>query len=152
MSRTLVVIVVLGCLATSAAPAAIVNRQLQERGRSGAATPLSFARALFGNKDRVVDVEVEPDKDSKAKAAKDTNGNGDRRDKAVNFSFGARVTDVSRIATVLEVMTAFVLLGALVTLLVGIGQMLRGSRGGLELVGSGAFGLIGLIAAMTVIM
>lgn len=55
-------------------------------------------------------------------------------------------------ATALQVITALVLLGAMVALVVGVWQMLRGERGGIEVAGSGIFGLLGLTAAVTVVM
>jgi succinate-acetate transporter protein len=58
----------------------------------------------------------------------------------------------SKVATVMQVIAAAVLLGALAALLAGVWQTLRGERGGLELAASGVFGVVGLMAALTVVM
>ncbi len=58
----------------------------------------------------------------------------------------------SHVNTFMQVITALVLLTALMALIFGIGRVFRGDRGGLEVMASGAFGLVGLIAAITVIM
>jgi hypothetical protein len=50
------------------------------------------------------------------------------------------------------VIAAIVLLGAAAATLVGVWQTLRGERGGLELAASGIFGVVGLMAALTVVM
>ena len=58
----------------------------------------------------------------------------------------------SNVQTAMEVIAAIVLLGAAAATLVGVWQTLRGERGGLELAASGIFGVVGLMAALTVVM
>jgi hypothetical protein len=58
----------------------------------------------------------------------------------------------SKARTALQVIAAIVLLGALAATLAGVWQTIRGERGGLELAASGMFGVIGLMAALTVVM
>jgi hypothetical protein len=57
-----------------------------------------------------------------------------------------------RLTVALQVLAAFVLLGTLAATLVGVWRLLRGERGGVELALSGVYGLVGLIAALTVVM
>jgi hypothetical protein len=57
-----------------------------------------------------------------------------------------------RVAVALQVLAAFVLLGTLVATLAGVWRVLRGGRGGVDLALSGVYGLLGLIAALTVVM
>ena len=52
----------------------------------------------------------------------------------------------------MRVIAAAVLLGALAAALAGVWQTLRGVRGGLELAASGVFGVVGLMAALSVVM
>ena len=52
----------------------------------------------------------------------------------------------------LQVLAALVLLGTLGATLAGVWRMVRGERGGVELALSGVYGLIGLIAALSVVM
>jgi hypothetical protein len=92
----------------SAAPAAIVNKQLAARGHRTFATPADMATALFGGS--------------------------------------------SKVATAVQVIAAVVLLGALAATLAGVWQTLRGERGGVEIAASGIFGVVGLMAALTVVM
>jgi hypothetical protein len=58
----------------------------------------------------------------------------------------------ARANTVLSVMSALVLLGAAAVTVAGVWQIVRGERGGLEVAASGVFGLVGLMAAMAVVM
>ncbi|MDQ3710286.1 MAG: hypothetical protein M3387_13455 [Actinomycetota bacterium] len=95
-------------LAMAGQPAAIVNKQLTNRGREPFATPTDIANALFDGS--------------------------------------------SAVGTALRVLTALVLLGAVLATLAGIWQIFRGERGGLELAASGAFGVIVLSVGVTVIM
>jgi hypothetical protein len=92
----------------SAAPAAIVNKQLAARGHRTFATPADMATALFSGS--------------------------------------------SKVATAVQVIAAVVLLGALAAMLAGVWQTLRGERGGVEIAASGIFGVVGLMAALTVVM
>jgi hypothetical protein len=57
-----------------------------------------------------------------------------------------------KVQTAMKVIAAVVLLGALAATLAGVWQTLRGERGGLELTASGVFGVVGLMAALTVVM
>lgn len=90
------------------APAAIINKQLADRGRGTFATPTDIAKELF---DGSVAVQ-----------------------------------------TLLGVVVALVLLGAVLATLAGIWQTVRGERGGLELMASGVFGVIVLLAGLSVVM
>lgn len=56
------------------------------------------------------------------------------------------------VAVALQVITGFVLLMTLVALLAGVWRMVRGDRGGGELVGGAIFGLAALTAAVAVVM
>jgi hypothetical protein len=58
----------------------------------------------------------------------------------------------SKVQTAIQVIAATVLLGALAATLAGVWQTLRGERGGLELAAGGIFGVVGLMAALTVVM
>jgi hypothetical protein len=58
----------------------------------------------------------------------------------------------SKVQTAIQVIAAIVLLGALAATLAGVWQTIRGERGGVELAASGMFGVIGLMAALTVVM
>ena len=58
----------------------------------------------------------------------------------------------SKVATAVQVIAAVVLLGALAATLAGVWQTLRGERGGVEIAASGIFGVVGLMAALTVVM
>ena len=58
----------------------------------------------------------------------------------------------SKAQTGVQVIAAVVLLGAAAATLAGVWQTLRGERGGLELTASGIFGVVGLMAALTVVM
>ena len=57
-----------------------------------------------------------------------------------------------KVQTAVQVIAAIVLLGAAAATLAGVWQTLRGERGGLELTASGIFGVVGLMAALTVVM
>jgi hypothetical protein len=65
---------------------------------------------------------------------------------------GALFDGSSKAQTAVQVIAAVVLLGALAATLAGVWQTLRGERGGLELTASGIFGVVGLMAALTVVM
>jgi len=65
---------------------------------------------------------------------------------------GALFHGSSRVQTALQVIVAFVLLGALAATIAGVWQTIRGERGGLEMTMSGVVGMIGLMAALTVVM
>ncbi len=58
----------------------------------------------------------------------------------------------THVATAMQVITAFVLLAVFGAAIAGMWRILRGDRGGVELTASGIFGLLGLIAAITVVM
>jgi hypothetical protein len=58
----------------------------------------------------------------------------------------------SKTQAAMQVIAAIVLLGAIAATLAGVWQTLRGERGGLELTASGIFGVVGLMAALTVVM
>ena len=58
----------------------------------------------------------------------------------------------STVGTALRVLTALVLLGAVLATLAGVWQIFRGERGGVELAASGVFGVIVLSVGVTVIM
>jgi hypothetical protein len=58
----------------------------------------------------------------------------------------------SKARTAMQVIAAIVLLGAIAATLAGVWQTVRGERGGLELTASGVFGVIGLMAALAVVM
>jgi hypothetical protein len=58
----------------------------------------------------------------------------------------------SKAQTAMQVIAAIVLLGAIAATLAGVWQTVRGERGGLELTASGVFGVIGLMAALAVVM
>jgi hypothetical protein len=58
----------------------------------------------------------------------------------------------SKAQAAMRVIAAAVLLGALAAALTGVWQTLRGERGGLELAASGVFGVVGLMAALSVVM
>ncbi len=65
---------------------------------------------------------------------------------------GALFDESSKVGTALRVLTALVLLGAVLATVAGIWQVFRGERGGLELAASGVFGVIVLLVGVTVIM
>jgi hypothetical protein len=58
----------------------------------------------------------------------------------------------SKVDVAFQVIAALVLLGAAAATVGGVWRMARGADGGLELAASGVFGVIGLTAAMTVVM
>jgi hypothetical protein len=58
----------------------------------------------------------------------------------------------SRVSTALQVITSLVLLGAVAATLGGVWQLVRGERGGVALTASGAYGVLGLIATLSVVM
>jgi hypothetical protein len=58
----------------------------------------------------------------------------------------------TRVSTAFQVITSLVLLGAVAATLAGVWQLVRGERGGLALTASGAYGVLGLIAALSVVM
>jgi hypothetical protein len=58
----------------------------------------------------------------------------------------------SKAQSAMQVIAAIVLLGAIAATLAGVWQTVRGERGGLELTASGVFGVIGLMAALAVVM
>jgi hypothetical protein len=57
-----------------------------------------------------------------------------------------------RVAVAMQLLAALVLLGTLAATLAGVWRLLRGERGGVDLALSGVYGLLGLIAALTVVM
>jgi cobalamin biosynthesis Mg chelatase CobN len=65
---------------------------------------------------------------------------------------GALFDGSSKVTTALQVVAALVLLGATAATLAGVWQTMRGERGGVELAASGVFGVVGLMAALTVVM
>jgi hypothetical protein len=58
----------------------------------------------------------------------------------------------SKVDVAFQVIAALVLLGAAAATVGGVWRIARGADGGLELAASGVFGVIGLTAAMTVVM
>ena len=58
----------------------------------------------------------------------------------------------TRVSTALQIITSLVLLGAVAATLAGVWQLVRGERGGVALTASGAYGVLGLIAALSVVM
>jgi hypothetical protein len=58
----------------------------------------------------------------------------------------------SRVDVALRAIAAAVLLGAVAATVGGVWRMARGADGGFELAASGVFGVVGLMAAMTVVM
>ena len=58
----------------------------------------------------------------------------------------------SKVDTAFRVLAAVVLLGAAATLVSGVWQTLRGERGGVERMAGGVFGVMGLMAALAVVM
>jgi hypothetical protein len=58
----------------------------------------------------------------------------------------------SKVNAALQAVAALVLLGAMAATVGGVWRMARGADGGLELAASGIFGIVGLMAAMTVVM
>jgi hypothetical protein len=58
----------------------------------------------------------------------------------------------TRVAVALEVVTALVLIGALIATVAGIWKVAHGDRGGASLTLSGVYGLVGLMAAMGVVL
>ncbi len=57
-----------------------------------------------------------------------------------------------RVGTAAKAITAFVVLMAIGATVAGVWQIMRGDRGGLELAASGVFGVLGLTAALGVVM
>ena len=57
-----------------------------------------------------------------------------------------------RVSTAATAISAFVVLAAIGATVAGVWQIMRGDRGGLELAASGVFGVLGLMAALTVVM
>lgn len=58
----------------------------------------------------------------------------------------------SKVNAALQAVAALVLLGAMAATVGGVWRTARGAQGGLELAASGVFGIVGLMAAMTVVM
>jgi hypothetical protein len=58
----------------------------------------------------------------------------------------------TRVSTALQVITSLVLLGAVAATLGGVWQLFRGERGGFALTVSGIYGVLGLIATLSVVM
>jgi hypothetical protein len=58
----------------------------------------------------------------------------------------------TRVSTALQVITSLVLLGAVAATLGGVWQLFRGERGGFALTASGIYGVVGLIATLSVVM
>jgi hypothetical protein len=58
----------------------------------------------------------------------------------------------TRATTALQVIASLVLLGAIAATLAGVWQLLRGERGGVALTASGFYGVLGLMAALSVVM
>jgi hypothetical protein len=58
----------------------------------------------------------------------------------------------SKVNVALQAVAALVLLGAMAATVGGVWRIARGADGGLELAASGVFGVVGLMAAMTVVM
>ena len=58
----------------------------------------------------------------------------------------------SKVDTAFRVLATLVLLGAAATLVSGVWQTVRGERGGVDRVAGGVFGIVGLMAALAVVM
>ena len=58
----------------------------------------------------------------------------------------------AKVDVALRVMAALVLLGAAAATVGGVWRIARGADGGLQLAASGVFGVLGLMAALTVVM
>jgi hypothetical protein len=58
----------------------------------------------------------------------------------------------SKVDVAFQVVAALVLLGAAAATVGGVWRIARGADGGFELAASGVFGVLGLMAAMTVVM
>jgi hypothetical protein len=58
----------------------------------------------------------------------------------------------SKVDAAFQVIAALVLLGAIAATVGGVWRIARGADGGFELAASGIFGVLGLMAAMTVVM
>ena len=58
----------------------------------------------------------------------------------------------ARVDAALRVIAAIVLVGAVAATVGGVWRIARGAYGGFELAASGVFGVVGLMAAMTVVM
>jgi hypothetical protein len=58
----------------------------------------------------------------------------------------------AKVDVAFRVIAALVLLGAAAATVGGVWRMARGADGGVELAASGVFGVLGLMAAMTVVM
>ena len=58
----------------------------------------------------------------------------------------------SRVDVAFRVIAAIVLLGAGASTVAGVWRIARGANGGFELAASGVYGVLGLMAAMTVVM
>jgi hypothetical protein len=65
---------------------------------------------------------------------------------------GAVFGESSRVDTAFRVLAAAVLLGAAAALVSGVWLTLRGERGGVERAAGGVFGVVGLMAALGVVM
>jgi hypothetical protein len=58
----------------------------------------------------------------------------------------------SKVDVALRVIAALVLAGAAAAVVAGVWRTARGADGGVELAASGVFGVVGLMAAMSVVM
>ena len=65
---------------------------------------------------------------------------------------GALFDGSAKVDLALRVIAALVLLGAAAATVGGVWRIARGADGGLELAASGVFGVLGLMAALTVVM
>ncbi len=65
---------------------------------------------------------------------------------------GALFDGSAKVDLAFRVMAALVLLGAAAATVGGVWRIARGADGGLELAASGVFGVLGLMAALTVVM
>lgn len=65
---------------------------------------------------------------------------------------GALFEGSAKVDGALRVMAALILLGAAAATVAGVWRIARGADGGLELAASGVFGVLGLMAALTVVM
>ncbi len=78
--------------------------------------------------------------------------NRGRRRFATPADMAGALFDGSRVTVALRAIAALVLIGAVLATIVGIYRVASGSRGGIEMALSGVYGVLALVATMTVVM